>query len=170
MLGLAPPWWFAYCSGMPLHESACYRRFVGILRSSLPQKGEHKRIMRIVAKYFWILFFRTLYSLASPTATCTQMSALVIGATGGLGKAIVREALSVGMKVSVLVRSKDKLNEELADVVKDITNVFTGDATDARLVREAVEGHDVVFGVCLLCDVPFRSLHRSFLYNVVPRS
>ncbi len=47
----------------------------------------------------------------------TAKDVLIAGAMGGLRKALVKEALLRGMEVSVLVRSEQKLNEELGDVV-----------------------------------------------------
>ena len=77
------------------------------------------------------------------------MNALIAGATGGLGKCLVREALSRGMLVSVLVRDQAKLDAELGDIVKDLKKVIIGDASDAAVVANAVQGNDVVFGVCV---------------------
>lgn len=76
-----------------------------------------------------------------------MLSVLVVGATGGLGKCLVQEALTRGHSVSVLVRNKDKFNTEFADMSATwpASNLFVGDAaTDASAVKKACEGKDVV--------------------------
>ncbi len=74
-----------------------------------------------------------------------QLRFLIIGATGGLGKALVAESLSRGHGVSVLVRSREKLDVELQDAAQKLSAVNVGDAGDAATVARAAEGQDVVF-------------------------
>jgi NAD(P)-dependent dehydrogenase (short-subunit alcohol dehydrogenase family) len=70
---------------------------------------------------------------------------LIVGATGGLGKALVIEALLRGMEVSVLVRSEQKLNEELGDVVVNrLSAVHIGDAAN-QSCSAFYAGKEVVF-------------------------
>ena len=70
---------------------------------------------------------------------------LVVAAAGGLGSAVVREALSRGnLSVSVLVRSPDKLREVLGDDVARLQAVHVGSAADAAAVASAVLGADAV--------------------------
>ena len=69
---------------------------------------------------------------------------LVVAAAGGLGSAVVREALSRNLSVSVLVRSPDKLREVLGDDVARLQAVHVGSAADAASVASAVQGADAV--------------------------
>ena len=66
---------------------------------------------------------------------------LVVAAAGGLGSAVVREALQRNLSVSVLVRSPDKLREVLgpADVAR-LQAVHVGSAADAASVAAALQG------------------------------
>ena len=70
---------------------------------------------------------------------------LVVAAAGGLGSAVVREALSRNLSVSVLVRSPDKLREVLgADDVARLQAEHVGSAADAAAVSSALQGADAV--------------------------
>ena len=75
-----------------------------------------------------------------------QLSLLVVGATGGLGKHLVKEGLNRGHSVSVLVRNREKLEAEFApNVLSALKEVHVADAgADAELVRQACSGKDVV--------------------------
>lgn len=73
-----------------------------------------------------------------------QPSLLIIG-VGGLGRCMVIEALERGLPVSVLVRDRDKLVDQLgAATVSRLTAVTVGDATDAGTIDIALQGIDVV--------------------------
>lgn len=90
------------------------------------------------------------------------MKLVIFGSTGGCGLAAMRDCLSAGHDVTVLVRSKDKLtqlfhqqnsqtnnNEEHKN---NITNndlppnlsVVQGDIRDVDKVKEVIEGRDVI--------------------------
>jgi len=64
------------------------------------------------------------------------MKLLIVAASGGLGSTLVREALSRGHQVSVLVRSRAKLAAALPGALERIT-VHEGDATAAAVSRAA---------------------------------
>ena len=70
---------------------------------------------------------------------------LIVGATGGLGKALVREGLAHKHSVAVLVRDSSKLAAELGDDVARLAKVHVGDATNAATVSAACAGVDVIF-------------------------
>jgi putative NADH-flavin reductase len=63
------------------------------------------------------------------------MQITVLGASGKVGKATVREALSKGYQVKVLVRSPDKLGD-----LKDKVTIITGDLLDSLSVEQALQG------------------------------
>jgi len=75
-----------------------------------------------------------------------MLKLLIIGATGGLGRILVNEAISRGHIVSVLVRNQEKLNTEYTkDDLAKLNNIFIGDAgTDEETVLKACQGIDVV--------------------------
>ena len=65
------------------------------------------------------------------------MKLIVFGATGGVGKLFVQQAIEKGHEVTAFVRSPEKM---------DVTGVHIvqGDAFDTASVSNAIEGHDVV--------------------------
>ena len=69
------------------------------------------------------------------------MKVLVLGATGGTGRLIVRDAVVKGHSVVALVRSKATADLPGADVIE-------GDARDAGAIARALDGCDAV--VCSL--------------------
>ncbi len=78
-----------------------------------------------------------------------QQKVLVAGASGYLGRYVVKEFAERGYNVRALVRSPEKLASEgpnlepaVADIVAD---VFTGDATDRASLKDACKGVDIVF-------------------------
>lgn len=74
----------------------------------------------------------------------TQTSILVVG-VGGLGTCVVQEALERGIRVSVLVRDRSKLEGSLdADTIANLDAVTVGDGTDPEALDQAMRGIDVV--------------------------
>lgn len=65
------------------------------------------------------------------------MKLIVFGATGGVGKIFVSQAIEKGHEVTAFVRSPEKIN--IAGV-----NIVQGDAFDAAAVSNAIAGHDAV--------------------------
>jgi putative NADH-flavin reductase len=68
----------------------------------------------------------------------TGMKVLIVGATGYVGKEVLRDCLARGHDVTVLARNPDAV----ADAPK--LRKLKGDALDAAAVREAVKGQDAV--------------------------
>lgn len=66
------------------------------------------------------------------------MKVLVIGASRGIGRAVVEAALEAGHGVRALARSVDALPP------RDGLETVAGDATDAAVLRGALEGVDAV--------------------------
>ncbi|GAA3496178.1 SDR family oxidoreductase [Streptomyces prasinosporus] len=67
------------------------------------------------------------------------MDLTVFGATGGIGREIVRQALAAGHRVTAVVRDPARLS-----VTGDALEVFRADLTDPEAVRPAVAGRDAV--------------------------
>ncbi|MGW0205849.1 NAD(P)-dependent oxidoreductase [Streptomyces sp. NPDC003233] len=67
------------------------------------------------------------------------MNLTVFGATGGIGREIVRQALGAGHRVTAVVRDPARL-----DVTGDSLEVFRADLTDSEELRAAVSGRDAV--------------------------
>jgi uncharacterized protein YbjT (DUF2867 family) len=77
---------------------------------------------------------------------------LVLGATGGTGRLIVREALARGHRVTALVRSRDKAGA-LAGA-----RLVEGDARDGAALRAALTGQDAVISALGTPASPFRAV------------
>ncbi|WP_338838396.1 NAD(P)-binding oxidoreductase [Kurthia gibsonii] len=71
------------------------------------------------------------------------MKIIVFGATGGVGRHVVNQALQAGYEVTAFVRDLTKLQIE-----NDHLHVVRGDATNAEEVSAAIAGHDAVIS-CL---------------------
>lgn len=69
---------------------------------------------------------------------------LVVAAAGGLGSTVVREALSRGHEVSVLVRSAEKLAAALGTDVSRLSKVSIGDGADLAVSTSAIANVDAV--------------------------
>ncbi|MER5547608.1 NAD(P)H-binding protein [Streptomyces sp. NPDC002589] len=67
------------------------------------------------------------------------MNLTVFGATGGIGREIVRQALNAGHRVTAVVRDPARL-----DVTGDTLEVFRADLTDPEELRAAVRGRGAV--------------------------
>ena len=67
------------------------------------------------------------------------MQLLIVGATGGTGVELVKQALGHGHSVRALVRDPGKLK-----VVHHRLEVVQGDATDRKVVADAVAGQEAV--------------------------
>lgn len=78
------------------------------------------------------------------------MRALVIGATGGSGRAAVDALLAAGHEVTAFSRHADRLPR------RDRLTTCNGDATRAEDVARAVAGHDVVIVTLGISESPVR--------------
>ena len=77
---------------------------------------------------------------------------LVLGATGGTGRLIVKEALARGFSVRVLVRSAAKASG------LEGAEVFIGDARDEAALRKALDGRDAVVSALGTPVSPFKEV------------
>ncbi|MET0283573.1 MAG: SDR family oxidoreductase [Polyangiales bacterium] len=82
----------------------------------------------------------------------TSPRLLVLGATGGTGRLIVREALARGYDVAALVRSPDKSGDLQG------ATLIQGDARDEASLRGALQGRDAVISALGTPASPFREV------------
>jgi putative NADH-flavin reductase len=73
------------------------------------------------------------------TSTKTSMRLFMLGATGGIGRQLVDQALERHHKVTAFVRSPQKLG-----AARDGLTVIQGDVRNADAMSEALAGHDAV--------------------------
>lgn len=99
---------------------------------------------------------------ASEVPQCAPVKALVTGATGFVGSAIVRALLARGRTVRVLARkTSPALNLEGLDL-----EVVRGDVRDKRSVARAVEGMDEVYHAAALFKYVWRPEQDFYETNV----
>lgn len=72
------------------------------------------------------------------------MKVLVVGATGGCGRAGVAELLERGHSVTAFSRHASELETGQGATAQGDLRTIDGDVTDARAVENAVAGHDAV--------------------------
>lgn len=77
---------------------------------------------------------------------------LVLGATGGTGRLIVRQALARGYDMRAMVRSPDKASG------LEGAEIQVGDARDAQALRKALEGRNAVVSALGTPASPFREV------------
>lgn len=80
-----------------------------------------------------------------------SLNVLVVGATGGSGRAAVDHLLAAGHRVTAFSRNAGRLS----GLSERLTTV-DGDATDAEQVAQAVRGHDAVVVTLGISENPFR--------------
>ena len=86
------------------------------------------------------------------TASAKRGKLLILGATGGTGRLIVKEALSRGFEVRAMVRSPQKANG------LEGAEIFVGDAREDATLRKALEGRDAVVSALGTPVSPFREV------------
>jgi putative NADH-flavin reductase len=74
-----------------------------------------------------------------PAGSQQSLKLVVLGATGGTGLELVRQALQRGHVVTALVRSRDRLRE-----FRDRINVKEGDLLNRASLQQVLQDHDVV--------------------------
>jgi uncharacterized protein YbjT (DUF2867 family) len=76
---------------------------------------------------------------------------LVVGATGGTGRATIEHLVRDGHRVTAFSRHADSLSE-----LSELVTAFNGDATNLNDVERAVEGHDAVIVTLGIAENPIR--------------
>jgi putative NADH-flavin reductase len=74
-----------------------------------------------------------------PAGSQQSLKLVVLGATGGTGLELVRQALQRGHVVTALVRSRDRLRE-----FRDRINVKEGDLLNRASLQQVLQDHDAV--------------------------
>ena len=70
------------------------------------------------------------------------MQISILGSTGQVGKAVIKEALNLGYQVKVLARDPEKLGE-----LKEKVKIVKGDLLDELSVEKAFEGSEAIINV-----------------------
>ena len=84
------------------------------------------------------------------------MKILVIGASGGTGREIVKQALQAGHQVTAFVRKPPAV----ADEILARANLAIGDALNLNQIRSALAGHDAVAdSLGSSMSGPFKEVH-----------
>lgn len=91
--------------------------------------------------------------------------ALVLGATGGIGSALVRELVTRGVEVVAFARGKEKLESLYQDESK--VTIFVGDALLERDVLNASEGVDMIFHAVNFLYQEWSEKHPLCLHNMI---
>ena len=77
---------------------------------------------------------------------------LILGATGGTGKLIVKRAITLGHNVTALLRSPEK-GRELHGA-----KLAIGDAREEAVLRRTLQGHDAVISAMGTPPSPFKQV------------
>lgn len=84
--------------------------------------------------------------------------AMVIGASGGMGYALVKELVSRGMEVVAFARGKERLGELFGREEK--VTIIAGDASEKKQVSLAAAGVDVIFHAL---NLPYEEWKKKLL-------
>lgn len=93
------------------------------------------------------------------------MKALVLGATGGMGFALVQEWVSRGFDVVAFSRSKHKLEKLYVDNPQ--ITIVVGDALNSEDVTQAVSGVDIIFHAVSFPYEEWEEKHLTCLDTVI---
>ena len=79
------------------------------------------------------------------------LNVLVVGSTGGTGRATVERLVAEGHRVTAFSRHADRLASEIDNII-----TVNGDATDPNAIEQAVAGQDVVIITLGITENPLR--------------
>ena len=91
-------------------------------------------------------------NFTNDSAKTAQSKLLVLGATGGMGRLIVSQALARGHEVTALVRSPEKARDLKG------ARLVIGDVRDEKALHEALKGQDAVVSALGTPASPFREV------------
>ncbi len=97
----------------------------------------------------------------------------VTGATGFVGRAVVRELLAMGLRPVCLVRSAEKLRAQHCDAAPERFTSILGSLSDRRALREAADQCQAAIhlvGIIVarpLCGQTFKAIHARGTAHVV---
>jgi nucleoside-diphosphate-sugar epimerase len=115
----------------------------------LCQAGDaHHSVNGEAGYFFWLLLTigQLIISQIKSKEEFKMKKALVLGATGGMGYAIVQELKRRGVEVVAFSRGKEKLERCFSSVREHgQVTLFPGDAFRLEQLIEAAEGVDVIF-------------------------
>ena len=90
------------------------------------------------------------------------MKCLVTGATGFIGSNLVRELLNRKYEVNLLVRSKNKLDDDL----KSECSIFEGDLFNLEAIEKSVKGCKCIFHMAAYANIWSKDKSHAFKTNV----
>ena len=90
------------------------------------------------------------------------MKIIVFGATGGIGRQVVLQALEAGHQVTAFVRGPSKLEIEHADLYK-----FQGDVMAAEKVDQAIAGQEAIISTLGPTRPPVPGMMKIAAQNIV---
>jgi putative NADH-flavin reductase len=102
----------------------------------------------------------------TPSEEFAKMKLLILGATGGIGIELVRQAVDRGHAVTALVRSRQPLSPLGGRI-----SIIEGDLLDAAQLKKGASGHDAIlsaFGPRLPISKSDARLLRNFASALVP--
>ena len=84
--------------------------------------------------------------------------AIVLGATGGMGSALVYELIDRGVQVTAFARGTEKLHQLFSG--DPLVEIYEGDAFSGKDLDHAVNGNEVVFHAI---NLPYANWHTKLL-------
>ncbi|NRA25507.1 MAG: NAD(P)H-binding protein [Oleispira sp.] len=73
-----------------------------------------------------------------------MIKVILFGATGNLGRRILRQGLNSGLHITAFVRNKEKLMQQIGQALPDNLAVIEGDIFDEQAVGSAIEGNNTL--------------------------
>jgi putative NADH-flavin reductase len=92
-----------------------------------------------------------------------EMRLFILGATGGIGKQLVEQALTRGHRVTAFVRSPEKIGR-----AHERLSILGGDPLDVEQLRRALPDHDVVLSAIGPRGRSEHGVHRDLARSLVP--
>jgi putative NADH-flavin reductase len=91
------------------------------------------------------------------------MRLFILGATGGIGRQLVEQALARGHRVTAFARSPEKIGR-----AHEVLTILGGDPLDVEQLRRALPNHDVVLSAIGPRSRSEHGVHRDLARSLVP--